>query len=216
MSLDLLMSSDYIIFSIPDLFVGCKNIESGCFGSRNLWWEDFVFILETNLLPTEIKNSLNLFSIAKGSLIIPPFFCLDADYMIFIFILVYYLIYLLSHFSYVLTPFIEIFTWKASHLNFHEKHHISCLDHLFSEYCLSDSVFLCLLLNFLYQSLDSLFYKVVLFFKVIAEFLNYEKIWKMVTDFFKEVSASAVQIIKFNKKIINERCLLILSYYCWS
>ena len=39
-----------------------------------------------------------------------PTFCLDAGYMIFIFILVYYLIYLLPHCSYVLTAFTEIFT----------------------------------------------------------------------------------------------------------
>ena len=44
------------------------------------------------------------------------------------------------------------------------KSNISCLDHLFSEYFLSYSVFLCLLLNFLHQSLCSLFYKAFLFF----------------------------------------------------
>ena len=87
-------------------------------------------------------------------------------------------------------------------LNFYEKHHISCLDHLFSECFLLNSVFLCLLLNFLRQSLYSLFYKAFLFFfKVIAEFFNYEKIWKMVTDFFKEVSTSAGQSLKSIKKL---------------
>ena len=36
---------------------------------------------------------------------------------------------------------------------------------------------------------------------MIAEFFNYGKIWKMVTDFFKEVSASAVQASSSIKKL---------------
>ena len=53
MLLDLFLSSYFVIFSVSDLLMGCKNIESCCFESKNLWLEDFV-ILETNLFATEV------------------------------------------------------------------------------------------------------------------------------------------------------------------